>query len=174
MRRYRTQDLSITVLPESGIEDCYLGTNICLDPTLDVCPRDATICPQDATVTCPNLSRWCGQTFGCPNRTFACPNGTRICPGGTGGCGVNYSYPIGPPRGPITVREPRELERLKEDLRRTLDELDQVDPDDLGGGARDIQSLEEAEELEARLRSALEDVQQRKEELGPGQGKSGA
>lgn len=153
MKRYQTKDLSITVLPEADLEACLFRTNICLHPT-------GGVCPLDATVGCPNLSRFCAWA------TLQCPRGTDLC-FGTGGCGVNYSYPIGTPllEDVVRVREPRELEQLKDELRGTLEQLEQIDAQDLGG-ARDVSSLEEAEELEARLESALEDIRAQKKKLG--------
>lgn len=157
MRSYRTKDLSITVLPEGRLDDCLFRTNICLHPTGGVCPRDATVCPGG--------TRICQGTDLCARFTV-CPGVTNVCVR-TGGCGVNFSYPVGTPlERLVTVREPRELEQLKQELAETLEQLEEVDEDDLGRGAREPSTYEEAEELEERLKQALKDVQARKKKLG--------
>lgn len=160
---FRTEELAITVLPGSELKHCHLRTRICLRPTLH-CPWATCY-----GYTCLGATAGCGVLSPCGHLSpcgvlSPCGHLSPCGPVSGGGCGLAHSWPIPPlDQGPIVIQRVEELKGLRSELRETVEQLDQIDEEDLGGPAG---SVEDLDLLENKLERALEEVRKRRKSQG--------
>lgn len=158
---FKTKDLLVTVLPKAEISEkdlariCYLGTRVCLYPTYHcgICSVIISYCIWPSI--CPIFT--CG---GCSIRfTLA-----ERCPGNSCGPGRSACDPtmFCAATEPFVLQNPQDLVTLRDELKRTLTQLDELEKTGLTGG---LTSKAEAENVERSLTEALEQVKAAKKKL---------
>ena len=155
---FKTKDLLVTVLPKAEISEkdlariCYLGTRVCLYPTYR-CPIHSVVCIWPSI--CPIFT--CG---GCSIRFTAFEG----CPGNSCGPGRSACDPtmFCAATEPFVLQNPQDLVTLRNELKRTLTQLDELEKTGLTGG---LTSKAEADNVERSLTEALEQVKAAKKKL---------
>lgn len=152
--RFTTKDLMVTVSPAQAARFCALHTTICINPTLH----------------CFNHScgfHTCGY-FSCKVLTGNCFD-CSIAVSGQQGCGFQHSCgPGGSACDPtritcpgtwFEIENPADLVTLKTELTAVIKQLDAIQKEGLPS---QIRTMAEADEMEAALTSALEQVRAEK------------
>ena len=146
---FKTKDLMVTVLPHRTADlakVCLFFTRICRYPTL--CIGGTCLWR-----TCLLGTLDCGRSFGC-GILNSCGRGgsacdyTDICPGSW---------------DPFIIRELGDLVQIREELKNTLAQLDEIEKEGLPGA---ITTRAEAEAMEKSLEAALAEVKKAKGRLG--------
>jgi hypothetical protein len=183
---FRVKDLVITVIPKVSevpeLQRCLLGTHICIRPTVlcrqfscnyltcgylscgFVSPcnwQSITACWQ--FISCQLLTNPCGQFISppCPLRSVDCQFGTRPgCPAGSI-FQDDLTTVINPQV--LVVNEVADIKMLRQELdevQRRLGEFEQK------GFDVEAQTPEELEQLEGKLKEALEEIQAKRKQGG--------
>lgn len=187
--RFKVRDLMIAVLPESGGGEA--PQQLVCNPTLAGCTRctactDCTRCTGCTCSACSNCTGCTGCTpcsdctgctgctNGCTNCTYtACGGGSCGCTGASGcnlcstACTVCTDLTCGgfASKGPLEgiAAQPEALAQLKEQLRQAMAQVEEqeraLDESMLP------QTIDEVDQLEAKLQAALEELRARRETL---------
>ncbi len=168
--QFRAKDTLVTVLPKAAAVDagdlakiCLFHTGICINPTLH-CPHltcfNNTCFGCSAFITC----RWCSNHFtgGCGNCSLLASVGcgfAHSCGAGGSACDpTQFCYAS----EPFVINDLEDLVTLRSELQATLKRLDEIEKTGLTAG---ISSKAEADEIEAGLNAALEQVRAAKKNL---------
>jgi hypothetical protein len=158
--KFTTKDLMISVSPAQAAKFCALHTTICFNPTFQ-CFNHSCGFVTCGYFSCRYISTNC----------FDCSIAISQIPGGQG-CGFQHS--CGPgfsacdptkitcPGTWIEIGDPADLVTLKEELTTVLKQLDTFQKEGLPGQLR---TKADAEEMEAALTSALDQVRAEKKNL---------
>lgn len=159
--RFKVRDLMIAVLPEAGAGEAM--PQLVCNPTLCACTRftEGTICV-GCTCTCTECTECTGRTCTACSNCTGCTGCTRTCQ--CSGCSIVTCEPFAS-RGPVEAiaAQPETLAQLKEQLKQALERVEEQER------ALDEsmmpQTVDEVDQLEAKLQAALEELRARRETL---------